>query len=157
MSFGVCFHPPLTRIVLRQHAHVELTPWCFPDVSPSILQVWEAILGYFQRFVGQVSSFCFRRCHGRCVAYGQAAEWHHPSTRLSGYGQLDDSAWVEPQRPPRSSVGLGGCPSSGASMFVRKLHAETSHALQIIHVAYAVSVMFNYKILSYELLQTSGK
>ena len=32
-----------------------------------------------QRFVGQVSSFCFRRC----VAYGEAMEWYYSSPRLS--------------------------------------------------------------------------
>ena len=54
----------------------NLTSFLIPTRS---LRLFFRFLSRSQRFVGQVSSFCFRRC----VAYGEALEWYHSSPRLS--------------------------------------------------------------------------
>ena len=63
---------PSTFKGFLSHLISILIPTRFPRL---FFQVFEPILA----FLGQVSSFCFRRC----VACGEAMEWYHPTTRLS--------------------------------------------------------------------------
>ena len=127
--------------------------WLQFSFLPGFLSIFSRFLSRSQRFVGQVSSFCFRRC----IAYGEALEWYHSSPRFQSHGQFDDPSWVEPwpQRPPRSThvscrggillsfqpcgrstyarrpsramLGWMGAHPRETLMSVRTLHVETSH------------------------------